>query len=158
MEISHFNNPVLSQYAGKTILAVDYGQKFCGLSTFNIGKDPYPLGCGRIQNKNQNYLLGELKYIIQLEDVAMLVVGIPHLLDGQKTTNSERMLHFAKICQEHFKLPIYLQDETLSTFEAKERMLNDPKYNFEIQMTKIDELSACIILEDFLQNKQPTLI
>jgi putative Holliday junction resolvase len=51
-------------------------------------------------------------------------------------------------------MEVYEQDETLSTQDAKNRMLNSPKYNFKIDLQKIDALSAAIILEDFMQNSK----
>ena len=46
------------------------------------------------------------------------------------------------------------QDETLTSQEAKDRMQNSPEYNFQIDVNRIDALSAQIILEDFLKKDQ----
>ena len=59
---------------------------------------------------------------------------------------------FALLAEEKLDIAIYTVDETLTTFEAEQRMQNDPKYNFKIDLKKIDELSATIILEQFLKN------
>jgi putative Holliday junction resolvase len=46
------------------------------------------------------------------------------------------------------------QDETLSTFEAESRMKSSPQYNFQVNLTQIDALAACVILEDFIRRKK----
>ncbi len=47
-------------------------------------------------------------------------------------------------------IPLFFQDESLSTFEAEERMRESPRYNFKVDKKQLDALAASIILEDFL--------
>ncbi|MCP4714144.1 MAG: pre-16S rRNA-processing nuclease YqgF, partial [Deltaproteobacteria bacterium] len=47
-------------------------------------------------------------------------------------------------------LPLYRQDESLSSFDAEERMLESPRYNFKIDPDQLDALAASIILEAFI--------
>jgi putative Holliday junction resolvase len=51
-------------------------------------------------------------------------------------------------------LPLFQQDEALSSTEARERMRESARYNFKVDTAKIDELAASIILEDFLAERQ----
>ena len=53
--------------------------------------------------------------------------------------------------QNYPDLTIINQDETLTTYEAKDRMKNSAKFNFKVDPKQIDELSAVIILEDFIK-------
>lgn len=140
------------QFKGKTLLAIDYGQKFTGLSTFHIGRDPYPLTYGRIRYQNDNKLVQEILEICSMEDVDIIILGVPKLLDGKETTMTKTILQFAdKLKAKWDEALFFTQDETLSTFEAKERMKNSAQYNFQVDMNKVDEVAACIILEDFLK-------
>ena len=50
-----------------------------------------------------------------------------------------------------YGVSLYFQDETLTTKEAEERMKKSPRFNFKVDPTQIDSLSASIILEDFLR-------
>jgi putative Holliday junction resolvase len=136
-----------------TILAIDYGEKFMGLATYNRLNDPFPCPYQRIPMKNQlDKALKELKIILNLENIDTIVLGIPTLLDGKETSMTKNVYQFAQKLNETFpEMPILLQDENLTTFAAKDRMKNSPQYNFEVDLTKIDALSACIILEDFLE-------
>ena len=136
----------------KSILCLDYGTKVVGLATYNSKRDPYPLPFGRIIYKSDDLLIEELSKIIEEEGIDTLVVGVPYLTDGTPTKMTDRIMKFWLKCQSTFvSLNHYTQDETLSSFEAKERMKNLPQYNFKINLKKIDELAASIILEDFVK-------
>ncbi len=147
------NNPLHLQ----TILGIDFGEKFIGLASYCVNRDPYPTPYGRIQNKNEEHVLKELKRVISDESIDIIVIGIPHLLDGKKTSSSARAEAFIKLIREHLSLPVEEQDETLSTFEAESRMKNSPQYNFQVDLSKIDAVAASVILEDFIRRKKNDL-
>ena len=139
----------------KTILAMDYGEKFIGIATYCVNRDPFPTPYGRIaSHQGQEHVLKELKKLVDDECADLLVVGLPHLLDGQKTSTTQKAQNFVNLIREHFNLPVEEQDETLSTFEAESRMKNSPQYNFQVDLTKIDSVAACVILEDFIRRKK----
>ena len=64
---------------------------------------------------------------------------------------------FAQKLESKVSIPMFLQDETLSTMEAEDRMKNDPRYNFQVDYSKIDAVAATIILEDFLNRSSDRL-
>jgi putative holliday junction resolvase len=148
--MSEFNLPEIHPFHLKTLMALDFGEKFIGIATFCVNRDPFPLGHGRIQNLGENHVLQELNKIIEQESIDSVIVGVPRLLDGKKTKSSQRAEDFRHFLEKNLKLLVYEQDETLSTYEAEDRMKNSPRYNFKVDLRKIDELSACIILEDFI--------
>ncbi len=142
------------EYQGKTILALDYGEKVIGSALFTPGNDPYPLTYERIIHHSLEHVLKELEKIIKNEEVRILVIGVPKLLDGKITSSSKRAMKFLEICRNHFgNIEVLEQDETLSTYEAKSRMENSPRFNFKIDMKMIDIMSALVILEDFIKEK-----
>ncbi len=134
----------------KCLLGIDFGEKFIGLAVYTSGKDPYPLPFDRLANRGNNSMLKDLISITQNEFVDAVVVGLPFLTDGKATTMTSKAREFYSLLTQNLTIPVYEQDETLSTFEAKERMKNSPRYGFQIDMNKIDALSASIILEDFI--------
>jgi len=143
-----------TKYNKKNLLAIDYGKKVIGLALFCPGRDPFPLPAGRIINKNLSQVLGELKALIDEESVEVIILGIPHLLDGTVTNMTKNMLAFGDFLKSNFpSFEVIYQDETLTTFEAEDRMKKDPRYNFKINPKEIDALSAAIILEDFIGKK-----
>ncbi len=136
----------------KHLLSIDYGRKFTGIATYKYDNDPYPIPWGRIPYKSDQQLITDIQQIISDELIDIVILGIPHFTDGKESTMTKSVKAFAQQLSNSIESKLYLVDETLTTFEAKERMENDPRYNFQVDMKKIDELCAVIILEQFLKN------
>lgn len=143
--------PSVESLKNKHILAIDYGRKFTGVSTYKVGIDPYPLGWGRIAYVDDKQLQQELFQIIEDEFIDVLVVGVPYFTDGTESKLTKEIKAFINILKNDFSIDVYEVDETLTTFEAEERMKNDPAFNFQVDLTKIDMVCAKIILEEFLK-------
>jgi len=141
-------------------LSIDYGEKYIGLGIFHEGLDPYPLKYGRIRNDRMTAVLKEIYDIIVGEEIHQIIIGLPRFPDGKDSKMTKVVQEFVdKIYEvikiqskEEKKIDIYYQDETLSTYEAEQRMKTMPEYNFKIDLSQIDALSAVIILEDYLKN------
>jgi putative Holliday junction resolvase len=138
----------------KKILAIDFGEKFIGLATYCVNRDPFPTPLGRIANSSPESVIKELRQVIHDESVDLLVIGLPRLLDGKETSTTTKARNFIAFISDHFTLPIEEQDETLSTFEAQSRMKNSPRYNFQVDLKHIDAVAASVILEDFIRRKK----
>lgn len=137
----------------KKFLSIDYGEKFLGLATFHPGVDPYPLKFGRLANKGEALVYEDIFKLVKHEDITDIICGIPYFTDGKESKNTLKIKDFfaklEKHCGQNFNY--YQQDETLTSHEAKDRMLNSPEFNFKVDINQIDALSAQIILEDFLK-------
>lgn len=134
-------------------LAVDYGTKITGLALYIKNTDPYPLPFDRLIYKSDQSLIEDILKITSDEFVEVIIVGVPKLLDGKATQMSKTIESFYRRLQaaaKKEKISVVQWDETLSTYEAQERMKNSPLYNFKVDPKKIDQVAACIILEDFL--------
>ena len=154
--MNEFHLPTNHPLNLKTILAMDFGQKFIGVATYCVNRDPYPTPYGRIANKGNEAVLKELNSIIDNECVDLVVIGLPYLVDGKKTTSTERAQNFVNMKRDQNTRPVEEQDETLSTFEAESRMKSSPQYNFQVDLSQIDAVSACVILEDFIRRTRAT--
>lgn len=154
--MNEFHFPLNHPLHLKTILAMDFGSKFIGVATYCVNRDPYPTPYGRIANKSPDSVIKELKVILDNESVDLIVIGLPHLIDGKKTSSTERAQSFINFIREQITLPVEEQDETLSTFEAESRMKNSPQYNFQVDLSKIDSVAASVILEDFIRRMKDT--
>lgn len=149
--------PTTEEINRKHILAIDYGRKFTGFSLYRYKVDPFPLASGRIAYKDDTQLTKELNLIIEEEFVDFLVMGIPYFTDGTESKLTKEMLLFAEELQKNVTIPVYTIDETLTTFEAEQRMMSDPKYNFKVDIQKIDAVCATIIMEEFIKNTEGTV-
>lgn len=78
-----------------------------------------------------------------------LIVGLPKCINDkeQYTTHASRL--FSEQLAKHFKLPVYLVDERLTTVEARSQLFSQGGYK-KIKKTAVDSIAACIILEQWM--------
>ena len=151
MDLSQYPN--FKRFSGKNILAVDYGTKITGTATFCPGRDPFPLLCTSIVYKSDQQVITELSQIADDEGIDVLVLGLPLFTDGKESEMTQRVRKFGEELQTAISsIEFYLQDETLTSYEAEDRMKNSPEFNFKVDMKKIDMVAASIILEDFIKS------
>ena len=152
--MNEFHLPSDHELNYKTILAMDFGEKFIGVATYCVNRDPFPVPFGRIQNTGLPNVVKELKNIIDNESVELVVIGVPRLTDGKSTNMTTKAMTFVNEIRNQIALPVEEQDETLSTYEAESRMKNSARYNFQIDLKQIDAVAASVILEDFIRRKK----
>jgi putative Holliday junction resolvase len=140
------------QFLGKRILSIDFGTKVIGTAMFCPGRDPFPYSADKIIYKSHSESIESLLSIVSNEDIEIVVIGIPYFIDGKESTSTVNVRAFAEQLKSALiTQDLYEQDETLTTKAAEERMMNSPEFNFKIDPTKIDCVSATIILEDFIR-------
>lgn len=149
--MSEFALPTQHPLQGQKFLALDWGSKFVGVATFHDGRDPWPLAYGRLKGGDAATVWAELKRVIDDESVDVVVIGVPFLTDGKAGSSTHKAREFAAQLKTFCPLPLHEQDETLSTFEAEERMRRSPRWNFQVDLSEIDAVAATVILEDFLR-------
>ena len=77
------------------------------------------------------------------------VVGLPLNMDGSESEMSRRARKFAGRLEGRFHKPAYLQDERLSSFEAKGMVLEQQGHT-DFGEHSVDGLAACLILESWM--------
>ena len=152
--MNEFHLPPDHELNLKTILAMDFGEKFIGVATYCVNRDPFPLPYGRIQNTGETAVISGLKKIIDDESIDLIVIGVPRLTDGKQTNMTTKAVTFVNFIRNQIALPVEEQDETLSTYEAESRMKNSARYNFAVDLKQIDAVAASVILEDFIRRKK----
>ncbi len=130
-------------------LAVDYGLKRTGLAVCDAAEtiaSPYDVLQG------QKGLAQRIAQIVGSENIDAVVLGLPLNMDDSEGPQAKRVRAFAKELQAQIAVPIYFQDERLSSFGAEQKLE-------EIGLTKgkkrerLDALAAAEILQDFLDGK-----
>ena len=81
-----------------------------------------------------------------------LVVGISRQQDGSDNIITPRMLKFCRQLDGRYRLPVYQQDETLSTFEAKQLLYDEVSVSAGKLWAVQDQLAAQLILQSWLNN------
>lgn len=82
-------------------------------------------------------------------DVCAIVVGLPLRMDGAEGDAARRARAAAVQIARQTRLPVYLQDERLSTREAEEQ-LRAAGLKRAARRARVDAAAALVILRDFL--------
>jgi putative Holliday junction resolvase len=134
------------------ILALDLGEKRVGVAI----SDELQISIKRlkpIQRTNWKQLLLDIQKLVVNYSANGLVVGFPLSLDGTKGSAAvaveETAGRFAKVLE----IPIYLQDERLSSVEAAEQLRAAGHSPHELPGL-IDSQAAAVILADFFASNE----
>ena len=132
------------------ILGIDYGQARAGVAITDELKITAQ-GLRTINhNGNDKKLLAELDQIMQQYEIETIVVGMPLLLNGDKSKRAEiteKFIH--KLKCKYNKIKIVSQDERLTTVQAH-RTMNDLEINKKKKKELVDTISAVYILETYM--------
>jgi putative Holliday junction resolvase len=128
------------------ILGLDIGDVRVGVAVVHpIAKLPRPLQI----LPNNEAVYDQILQLAQAEAVSKIVVGLPRNMAGAETAQSQKVRQFVTGLRAQTELPVVFADESLSSVRAeslplpKGRSAGDP----------LDDLAACLILEEFLQNE-----
>jgi len=89
----------------------------------------------------------DIQLLVAQNNISALVVGWPRDMRGNETEQTRFAEEFAEKLREHVDIPVYLQDEALTSQKA-EAELNRRKKPYN--KADIDALAATYILEDYL--------
>ena len=134
------------------ILGMDVGSKTIGLAV----SDPLGItaqGLETIRRKNKRTDFERLEEVIRRFEVAEIVVGYPLRLSGAEGSQAEKIRAFADQLQRHFKLPVHLWDERLSSAEAN-RLLRDSEMSIKRRGEVVDRLAAVLILQNWMEARR----
>jgi putative Holliday junction resolvase len=145
-------DPLLAKLTSTTYLGFDFGTKKIGVAVGQTSTtDAHPLQTIRSINQNPNWdVIGQL--IREWQPVG-LVVGISRQQDGTDNPVTARMLKFCRQLDGRYALPVYQQDETLSTFEAKQLLFDEVSLGAAKLWEVQDQLAAQLILQSWLNDR-----
>lgn len=129
-------------------MALDYGTKKIGLAT----TDPLQLIASPLDTIKTSEIFQFFDRYLQVELVDCLVVGQPVHKDGNPTFLEPHIVGFIRQFQKKYpKIEIARQDEFLSSQMAKE-IIQKTVHKKKDRKDKglVDQISACIILQDYL--------
>ena len=147
----NMHDPLLAKTSTDAYLGFDFGSKKIGAAVGQtITATASPLQTIRSINQNPNWEI--ISKLIQEWRPAGLVVGISRQADGSDNPITPRMLKFCRQLEGRYQLPVYQQDETLSTFEAKQLLFDEVSVNATRLWEVQDQLAAQLILQTWLNN------
>jgi putative Holliday junction resolvase len=150
-------DPLLTKINTDTYLGFDFGNKKIGIAIGQIiTTTASPLQTIRSINQNPNWEI--ITRLIEEWRPAGLVVGISKQADGSDNPITPRMLKFCRQLEGRYQLPVYQQDETLSTFEAKQMLFDEVNVNADRLWEVQDQLAAQLILQTWLNDYKKRII
>ena len=133
---------------GGRIVAIDPGTKRVGIAVCDehrVIASPLPV----IQRTSWKKLLLQIKGTLAEFDAVALVVGLPYNFDGTESDMTAEARDMARKLALSLEIPVYLQDERATTYEARGRLWK-AGIEGEKQRALVDSEAATIILTDFL--------
>lgn len=137
----------------KIILGVDYGDARTGLA-LNAGTFAFGAGCVRCEGMKRT---AEAVAAAAAEKKAeLIVVGNPVNMNGTEGPRSEKCRAFAHMLVELSGIPVELYDERLTTVSAH-NIMSELNVRGKKRKDNVDELSATIILQDYIDRNKDTV-
>ena len=134
------------------ILSIDYGKKRTGLAV----SDPLQLIAGGLATVATHELWDYLVQYVAREPVERIVIGEPRQPNGQLSENLARVQQFVnRWRKQRPDIPIEYYDERFTSVLAHQAMLaGGLKKKARQDKALVDEISATIILEDYLRARK----
>ena len=134
------------------ILSIDYGKKRTGIAV----TDPLQLIAGGLATVSTSELFDWLKAYMTKESVERIVIGEPRQPNGQPSENLERVQQFVNRWRKAVpEVPIEFFDERFTSVLAHQAMIDGGlKKKARQDKALVDEISATIILEDYLRSRK----
>lgn len=132
------------------IMGIDYGDRRVGIAV----SDPLGItaqGVKTIQNRGFEKLAPELSELLKQYTPEKIVLGLPKNMDGTLGFRAEETYKFADFLKTLTDKEIIFWDERLTTVSAS-LILNETNTRGKDRKKVIDTVSACIILENYMNS------
>lgn len=134
------------------ILAIDYGKKRCGIAV----TDPMQIIANGLTTVDTPRLIEFIKTYLASEQVDRIVVGYPTTVRGEE---SESMRYIRpginRLRNAIPQIPLEFSDERFTSVLAHKAMIaGGMKKMARRDKAVVDEISASIILNDYLENRR----
>src|SRR5258708_900807 len=133
-------------------LGIDYGTKRVGLAHGDDVGVATPLPA--LIDADEAVRWKKLGEVIAQRRITDLVLGYPYNMDGSVGFKAKEVDAFAAKLKTAFGLPVHLVDETLTSNEAESSIAKKDRRGVR-DSGLIDSRAACLILQDYLDQKFP---
>lgn len=134
------------------IVAIDYGKKRTGIAV----SDTLQLIAGGLTTVPTSELLAFISNYVAREPVERIIVGMPRQMSGEDSENMKRIRPFVQTLRKQLPhIPVEYVDERFTSVLAHRTMLEAGLKKKERQnKALVDEVSAVIILQTYLESKK----
>ena len=131
------------------LLALDLGTKKVGVAVSDELQFTVRPIC-IIKRQGWKKFLKQIIALLEEFDAKTLIIGLPLNSDGSESVMSTEARRIARNFSLSLEIPVLLQDERLTTYEARSNLW-ELGYNNEEVYQKVDSEAAAIILSDFIE-------
>ncbi len=134
------------------ILAIDYGRRRTGIAV----TDTLQIVANGLTTVPTHELITFLKQYVQKESVDKIVVGQPKQMNNQPSESMRYIEPFLRqLAKQLPQIPVEMYDERFTSVLAHRAMLDGGmKKSARRDKAIVDEISATIILNDYLESKK----
>lgn len=134
------------------ILSIDYGSKRTGIAV----TDPQQIIAGGLCTVPTSELMDFLRSYTARESVGLIVIGEPRQSDGSPSGSMAGVRAFVRRWRREMRdIPVVTYDERFTSVIAHKVMIDGGlKKKARRDKALVDEISATIILEDYLSSRQ----
>jgi putative Holliday junction resolvase len=137
------------------LLSIDPGTKRIGVAV----SDERRLICRPLQiieRTSWKKLLSAIQAILQEFDAKALIIGLPLESDGSESEMSAATRAMAEKFAKSLEIPVFLQDERVSSYEARKRLWSSKRSPQNLSGS-VDSEAAAVILSDFIDRTSEPL-
>ncbi|EXJ22805.1 putative Holliday junction resolvase YqgF [Alkalibacterium sp. AK22] len=136
------------------VMGLDVGSRTVGVAVSDLfGWTAQGIETVRINEEKKELGLERLSELISEYGVESIVVGLPKNMDGSIGERAERSLYYGEKLKERFALPVYFQDERLTTMQAERMLIEEGNTSRKKRKKVIDKLAAVMILQNYLDRQ-----
>lgn len=103
--------------------------------------------------KTLEMALKYVKIVVDEKQAEKIVLGLPKNMDGSLGFQSQFVLEFKDLLEKELKKEVILYDERLSSVEVG-KIMSSANINTRKQKTRVDTLSAVLILQSYLDSNK----
>jgi len=130
------------------VLAIDFGSKNIGTAI----SDELGITVRALETIRRSGLvrdIARLKTLAEDLEARAVVIGLPIRMDGTQGSAARQVIRFAESLRAALDIPVFTQDERLTSFEA-EQMMIERGLSRDERRARSDEFAAMIILQEYL--------
>lgn len=133
-------------------LGLDLGSRTLGISISDITCTVATSYKTIRHNEEYDKLVNDVASLVKEEDIKAIVLGFPKNMDNTIGIKGKLSISFKEKLEKKLKIPVYLQDERLTTRQAESVLIKNDTSRKKRKKV-IDSLAATIILQSYLDKK-----
>lgn len=140
---------------GKTrVLGLDVGERRIGVA-ISDGMGMLATPYEALQRRSLEQDIAAIVAVVQEEEVAQIIVGMPLSLDGSVGPQAKRTTAFYEALKAASPVPVKTWDERFSSVEAEHR-LREAGVSPSRNRARLDASAAAVVLQAYLDAQCPT--